>query len=153
MPRAVRLLLQGVRELSVDKLRIGFVGCGYMGQVAHLPNFLAADECEVVALAELRPGLRELVAEKHGIPRTVASHAELAEAEDIDAVVAITPEDLNERIACDLLSAGKPVMTEKPMALSVEAARRMVEAGRVGDAQLMVAYMKRYDDGVREACA
>ncbi len=151
MPRAARLLLQGVRELSADKVRIGFVGCGYMGQVAHLPNFLAADDCEVVALAELRPRLRELVAQRYAIPRTVASHAELAQAEDIDAVVAIAPEDLNERIACDLLGAGKPVMIEKPMAPSLAAARRMVEAGRAGDAHLMVGYMKRYDDGVREA--
>ncbi len=137
--------------MSAEKLRIGFVGCGFMGQLVHLANFAAQEDCEVVALAELRPRLRELVAQKYGIPRTVATHAELAEADDIDAVVSITPEDLNERITCDLLHAGKPVMTEKPMALSVEAARRMVEAGREGQAQLMVGFMKRYDDGVREA--
>ena len=136
--------------MSAEKLRIGFVGCGFMGQLVHLANFTAQEDCEVVALAELRPHLRELVAEEYRIPRTVESHAELADADDIDAVVSITAEDLNEHIACDLLRAGKPVMTEKPMAPSVEAARRMVEAAREGQAQLMIGYMKRYDDGVRE---
>jgi predicted dehydrogenase len=105
----------------------------------------------VMALAELRPRLRELVGAKYAIPRRVESHLELAAADDIDAVVAIAPEDLNERIVCDLLKAGKPVMTEKPMAPSVEAAQRMVAAGRETETHLMVGYMKRYDDGVREA--
>jgi len=131
-------------------VRLGFVGCGYMGQLAHLPNFLALEGCEVVALAEARPRLRELVAQRHGIERTVDSHLALAEAEDIDAVVAIAPERLNERIVCDLLAAGKSVMTEKPMTVSVDSAQRMVDAA-AGGALHMVGYMKRCDDGVRLA--
>ena len=131
-------------------VRLGFVGCGYMGQLAHLVNFVALDGCEVMTLAEARPQLRELVAHKHHIERTVDSHLALAEADDIDAVVAITHESLNERIVCDLLAAGKSVMTEKPMTTSVESARRMVDAA-VGGAMHMVGYMKRCDDGVRLA--
>ncbi|HUS81367.1 MAG TPA: Gfo/Idh/MocA family oxidoreductase [Armatimonadota bacterium] len=136
--------------MSQRTVRLGFVGCGYMGQLAHLHNFLALGGCEVVALAEARPRLRELVAQRHGIPRAVASHGELAAADDLDAVVSITPETLNERIVSDLLAAGKPVMTEKPMTTSVEAGERMLAAA-TGGAFLMVGYMKRYDDGVREA--
>ncbi len=136
--------------MSDRPVRLGFVGCGYMGQLAHLANFAALDGCEVVALAEARPRLRELVAARHGIERTVNSHMALAEADDIDAVVAITHESLNERIVCDLLAAGKPVMTEKPMTVSVASARRMLDSAADG-AFHMVGYMKRYDDGVREA--
>ncbi|MCD6360932.1 MAG: Gfo/Idh/MocA family oxidoreductase [Armatimonadetes bacterium] len=136
--------------MSDRPVRLGFVGCGYMGQMAHLPNFLALEGCEVAVLAEARPRLRELVAQRHGIPRTVDSHLALAEADDIDAVVAIVPEALNERIVRDLLAAGKSVMTEKPMTTGVESARRMVGSA-TGDTVHMVGYMKRYDDGVRAA--
>jgi predicted dehydrogenase len=41
----------------MNKTRIGFVGTGLMGQCAHLWNYIAIEECEVVALAELRPEL------------------------------------------------------------------------------------------------
>lgn len=136
--------------MSVGSVRLGFVGCGYMGQVAHLPNFLALAGCEVVVLAEARPRLRELVARRYGIARTADSHLALAESKDLDAVVAIMPEGLHERVVSDLLSAGKWVMTEKPMTVSVEAAQRMLAAAADG-AHHMVGYMKRYDDGVRLA--
>lgn len=33
----------------MDKVRIGLVGCGMMGQLAHLPNFLSSPKCQVVA--------------------------------------------------------------------------------------------------------
>jgi len=38
----------------MNKVKIGFVGCGFMGQLAHLPNFIESEKCEVVALAEKR---------------------------------------------------------------------------------------------------
>jgi len=51
-----------------DKVRIGFVGVGGMGQCAHLKNYATIDECEVVALAELRPGLAQRVTGRYGEP-------------------------------------------------------------------------------------
>ncbi len=132
-------------------VKLGFVGCGFMGQLAHLPNFLAVPECQVVALAEKRPKLARLVAEKHHIPKVYESHSELAAGDEVQAVAAILPEGLNDQVACDLLRAGKHVFLEKPMARSVEAARRMVAAAEAGGALLMIGYMKRYDPGVEKA--
>ena len=130
---------------------IGFVGCGTMGQLAHLANFATLDGCRVVALAERRPKLRELVAAKHGIERTYDTHADLLLAPDIEAVVSITSHSLNDQIVPDLLRAGKHVMTEKPMANSLAGAQKIVEAAEDGGAKTMVGYMKRYDAGVQMA--
>ena len=44
----------------MKRIRIGFVGVGGMGQVAHLKNYATIEGCEVVALAELRPQTAEL---------------------------------------------------------------------------------------------
>jgi predicted dehydrogenase len=67
--------------------------------------------------------------------------------EDIDAVVAITRDELHAPIAIDLLRSGKHVFIEKPIATNAEDARQMVHAAERAGKKLMVAYMKRYDDG------
>ncbi|MCD6392076.1 MAG: hypothetical protein J7M40_01070, partial [Planctomycetes bacterium] len=53
--------------LMVSKIRIGFVGVGQMGQMAHLANYVTIEACQIVALAEVRPGLGKRVAERYGI--------------------------------------------------------------------------------------
>jgi predicted dehydrogenase len=132
-------------------IRVGFVGAGFMGQGVDLPNFLARERCEVIALAEARPRLREAVAQRHQIPRTYASHRELAADPDVQAVAAITSEQLHREIVPDLLAAGKHVYIEKPIASRLEDAQAMVEQARRSGVILMVGYMKRYDPGVRWA--
>ena len=83
------------------------VGCGMMGQFAHLRNYLSIPECEVVALAELRPRLRQLAAERYGIARTYVSHRELLEDPDVEAVCAVLPAHLTGPVGIDVLAAGK----------------------------------------------
>lgn len=133
------------------KLRIAFLGCGFMGQRVHLPNFLKLENCEVVALCEVREKLGKAVASRYNIPRYCKSHEELMEQKDIDAVIVATRDELHAPIAIDLLNSGKHVFVEKPIATNVEDARQMVYAAERAHKMLMVAYMKRYDDGVIKA--
>ncbi|MFQ6096946.1 MAG: Gfo/Idh/MocA family protein, partial [Armatimonadota bacterium] len=123
-------------------MRVGFVGAGFMGQVAHIRNYVGLSGCEIVALAERRRLLREQVAGRYDIPRTYESHEQLAADEDVEGVVAVLPHALNDQVACDLLEAGKHVLTEKPMASSLAAASRMVEAADAAGKRLMIGYMK-----------
>ncbi len=133
------------------KVKIGFVGAGFMSQMAHLPSFMESEGCEVVALAELRPQLREKVADKFRIPKRYTSHRELAEDEEIEAVVALFHYLLNAEVASFLLERGKDVMVEKPMAFTTDQAEQMVEASRRTGRLLMIGFMKRYDPGVQLA--
>jgi len=132
-------------------VKIGFVGAGFMSQMAHLPSFTEINDCEVVAIAELRPKLREKVADKYRIPKRYSSHKELAEDEEVQAVVALLPYLLNPDIAIYLLEKGKDVMVEKPMAFNSQQAKAMVEASKKEERILMIGYMKRYDPGVQLA--
>ena len=134
-----------------EKVKIGFVGAGFMSQMAHLPSFTEINDCEVVAIAELRPKLREKVADKYRIPKRYSSHKELAEDEEVQAVVALLPYLLNPDIAIYLLEKGKDVMVEKPMAFNSQQAKAMVEASKKEERILMIGYMKRYDPGVQLA--
>ena len=129
------------------KVRMGYVGCGFMAQKVHLPNILSIDECELMALAEVRPKIGALIQQRLRIPRLYASHLELAKDKDIQAVGVSGHFSAQGEIAIDLLMAGKDVFMEKPMAISVAQAERILAAERASGKRVMVAYMKRYDAG------
>lgn len=137
--------------MSDRVVKVGFVGAGFMGQVAHLVNYIQSPRCEVVAIAEAREALGRAVAERYHIPKVYRNHRELAEDPDVEAVVAILPYTLNAPVAIDLLDAGKHVFIEKPMTTSLALAEKMhaaaVRAGKI----LQIGYMKRYDLGVEMA--
>ena len=134
-----------------ERVRIGFVGAGFMGQLVHLPNFTEMAGCEVVALAERRPKLARLVADRFGIQRVCESHEDLCADPAIDAIVQITYDDAHAPVSLDALKAGKHVFGEKPMATNLSDALRMVEAAEQSGRQLMIGYMKRFDTGVEMA--
>lgn len=128
-------------------VRLGYVGCGFIAQHIHLPNFAALADCELVALAELRPNLGRKVADHYGIPNLVGSHQELIDNPDIDAVAVSADYVVQGEIAADLLAAGKHVFMEKPMAVSIRQAETILAAADKGGGRLMIGYMKRYDPG------
>ena len=128
-------------------VRFGYVGCGFVAQGVHLPNFARLPGVELVALAEIRPQLGEKVQRRWGFRRRYESHRQLAEDPEVEAVGVSAEFSEQGEIAKDLLRAGKQVFMEKPMAISVAQAEAILEAGRAGGGRLMVAYMKRYDPG------
>ena len=132
---------------SSRPVRFAYVGCGFVGQTIHIPNFASLPDCQFLALAEVRPELGREVAARYGIPKVYRSHEEIAADPDIEAVGVSGPYALQGKIAEDLLRAGKHVFMEKPMAVAVKRAESMIEASRAGGARLMVGYMKRYDSG------
>lgn len=137
--------------MTAQRVRIGFVGVGGMGQCAHLKNYAAVPECAVVALAELRPKLREAVARKYGVPRTYASGEEMIAKEKLDGIVAAQMFDRHGSIIPPLYRAGVPVFTEKPLAVSVEIGEKMVAALKAGGSWHMVGYHKHSDPATMHA--
>ena len=138
------------------KLRIGFVGVGGMGQMAHLSNYsvlAALGECELAALAEPRTELANMVAHRYGVPSVYRDHTELLEAGNVDAIVAPQPYRRHSIIVPDILRAGIPVFTEKPLTLSVEAGETLVKMGEDLQVLHMVGYHKRSDPASQYAKA
>lgn len=127
--------------------RLGYVGCGFMAQKVHLPNFASLDSCRLVALAEVRSDLRREVGARFGVEKLYSTHLELADDPEIEAVAVSADYSIQGQIACDLLRRGKNVFMEKPMATTIERAQQILDAEREGQARLMVGYMKRYDAG------
>ena len=94
------------------KVRLGFIGAGYMGQNAHIANYAKIDDCELVALAEGRPDTARAVADRYGIESVYPSHHELLADADVDGVVGVMGFHVLRWMVEDVLNAGEPITTE-----------------------------------------
>jgi predicted dehydrogenase len=128
-------------------IRLGYVGCGFMAQRVHLPNFSTLPQCALLAIAERRSQLARAVTNRFAVEKVYSSHLELAADVEIDAVAVSANYAQQGEIAVDLLKAGKHVFMEKPMAVSVSQGEKILNAAKEGNARLMIAFMKRFDPG------
>ena len=129
----------------MDKVRIGFVGVGTMGQMAHLSNYVTLDDCEVVAIAELRKETAALVARRYGVERLYRDHREMLQAESLDGIVASQNFSVHAILLPELYEGVKHLFTEKPLAVSPDVGRQLAQAAARAGCVHMVGYHKRSD--------
>ncbi len=129
-----------------DRIRIVAIGAGKQAQCAHLPHYSILPGCELVAVVDRDPELAERVAQRFGVPAWYSTHQEALEKAQPDAfLVTLPPIPSAERLVCELLHTGVPVMMEKPLAGSPTAARRICEEVRKTGTLLRVGFHKRSD--------
>ena len=129
----------------MGRIRIGFIGVGTMGQCAHLQHYATLPECEVIALAEPRPLLARAVALRYGVPRVYASHLEMLQDKDVEALVVAQPFQRHGKLIPDLYRANLPIFTEKPLAAWPITGHHMLDALARSTAKHFVGYHKRSD--------
>lgn len=127
-----------------DRLRVGVVGCGVIAQVMHL-HYLSElnDRFEISALCDVSEPVVKACAARYGVKIVYTSWEDLV-AERLDVVMVLTSGS-HAPIAVAAAEAGSHVFVEKPMCLSLEEGRHMLEAARASGIRLMVGTMKRYD--------
>ena len=130
-------------------IKLGFIGAGYMGQIAHIANYARLDGVELVALAEGRPQLARKVADHYGIREVYADHRELLRNADVDAVIAIMGFNLHHAVVPDILNAGKHLLTEKAICIRPETGQAMADLATQKGLIYQIGYMKRCDAGSR----
>src|SRR5229473_2084256 len=106
-------------------LRWGVIGASSIAS-EHMIGAIRANGGEVVAVLSSDASRGQSYAETHGIPRSTTDLAALVEAPDIDAVYISTTNELHRDQVFAAAAAGKHVMCEKPLALSLKDARAMV---------------------------
>ena len=127
------------------KVRLGFVGVGNMGQCAHLKNYVLVPDCEVAAIAELRPLLAQKVAARYGIEHIYPEASDMLAHEELDGIVAPQPFTRHGVVLPELYKKGLPVLTEKPLSSSIEVGEKLLAALNAGGSWHMVGYHKRSD--------
>lgn len=128
-------------EASDGEIRLGIVGLGNWG--SRLARTVArVDGARLATCYARTPERRSAFAEEHGCLAVDSFDTFLAD-ETIDGVLVATPHTTHADIVTAIASAGKNIMVEKPLALTVKDARRCVDAARDAGALLQVAHYRR----------
>jgi phthalate 4,5-cis-dihydrodiol dehydrogenase len=137
--------------MSERRVRLGVAGLGRAFTIM-LPTFVGDARVALVAAADPRAEARQSFAAQFG-GRTYASVAEMAADPDVDAVYVATPHQLHAEHACAAAAAGKHVLVEKPMALTLADCSAMIEAARAAGVHLIVGHSHSFDAPIRRAHA
>ena len=119
------------------------IGCGDVAEVKSGPALQKAEGSALVAVMRRDKARADDYARRHGVPRVHATAGELIADPDVDAVYIATPPSSHCDLALKVAAAGKPCLVEKPMAIDHAESLRMVEAFRVAQRPLWVAYYRR----------
>jgi predicted dehydrogenase len=133
-----------VREESKMKVRMGFVGPGYIGKV-HGRAASRHEDVEMSAVVGRSSTAMDQFVTDYGTMRRYDSVEDMLAEHSVDAVVIATPNYLHAPQTIAALEAGIHVMVEKPMAINTAEAEAMAEASRRSGALLMVAHCWRFD--------
>lgn len=131
------------------KLGYAIVGLGKLALGEVLPAFGLTKRCRPAALVSGDLDKARAIADNYGVPREscyrYADFEQIADNPDIDIVYVITPNSLHEEWVVKAAEAGKHVLCEKPMATTVEACQRMIDACEKANRKLMIAYRVHYE--------
>jgi predicted dehydrogenase len=127
----------------MDTLRIGVLGVGGRGTLAAYAH--SEELCaKIVAGADPSPEARAQFEGRYGSGITVSDYRELLDRADVDAVFVCSPDPYHEEQAVAALEAGKAVYLEKPIAVTIEGADRVLETARRTGSKLYLGHNMRY---------
>ena len=132
-----------------DALRVGIIGCGGIAG-SHLHSIRELDCIEVVATTDTLPERAREYAEKNGAKNWYDSNEKLLADPEVQAVHVCLPHDVHHSVCIEAANAGKHIIVEKPLALSVAEAEEMIAVAEANDVQLMVAHVLRFHSTNRE---
>ena len=140
--------IQQVRE----KLKMGIIGCGRIASTAHLPAIAESREIlELIAVVDSVEERARSAHEKYGSRRYYVNVEEALADREIEAFLICLPHHLHGGATIGALNHGKHVLVEKPLALTVEEADRMINAAEMNKRNLMVGQNRRFFKASLEA--
>jgi predicted dehydrogenase len=122
-------------------LRIAVAGAGMIGK-RHIEEVDASSAALLAAVVDPGPAGPQL-ADAHGVP-LYPSLTELFAEDKPDGVILATPNQMHAEGGLECVSAGVPVIVEKPLSDSVDTARRLVEAGEAAGVPVLTGHHRNY---------
>lgn len=131
------------------RIRIGIIGSGSIAG-GHIQAYKQMEDVEIVGAADIVPGRAEQFLAAAGIAGAQAfdDHRRLLEL-DLDGVSICTPNVSHHQTTVDALRAGKNVLLEKPMSVTLEEAVDMVQVSSETERMLTIGFQPRYDPNMK----
>ena len=135
-------------------IRVGIVGCGEVTQIIHLPALIELrDLFAVTALCDVSPSVLASVGAPFAGIHLFADYRQLVEDPAVDVVLVCNPDAYHADVVISAVRAGKHVLLEKPIAVTLADADAMIAAESRSNAMVQVGYMRRYAPAFVEAVA
>ena len=123
-------------------LNIGILGCGKIAQVRHIPEYIANKDARLAAFFDTDTQRTAEIAAKYG-GKACASAKELLADSTIDAVSVCVANHAHAELAIEALRAGKHVLCEKPMAVTLAECESMLEEAEKAGKRLLIGQNQR----------
>lgn len=131
-----------------QRIRIGVLGCGPIAQAAHFEACKRARNADLYAICDLAEDLRTEMAARHHPQRVFATYDEMLADPGVDAVIIAIADQFHVAAALQAIAAGKHVLVEKPMGVSVEECEQLSASADDSGLTVQVGTMKRFDPGI-----
>src|SRR5688572_12941890 len=128
----------------MGSLKWGLIGCGDIAQKRVAPALRNLPNCQLRAITRFQAGLAQSFANEFGARRWYRSCNELLADKEIEAVYIATPVHLHAVQTITAAEAGKHVLCEKPMAMSVKECDEMIAACQANNVKLGIAYYRHF---------
>jgi len=131
------------------KLGIALVGLGNYSKNKLAPALQVTERCRLAGIVTGTPAKAEEWSKQYGIPGeniyNYNTFDQIQDNEDIDIVYVVLPNGMHAEYTIRAAQAGKHVICEKPMAISVEECRQMIEACEQAGVKMQIGYRCQYD--------
>ncbi len=135
----------------MQKLKVGVLGCGPISQAAHFESANKARNVELYAICDIADDLRNRMMATHAPHLSFANYDDMLADRELDAVVIATSDAFHVQASIAALKAGKHVLCEKPLGVSIEEVEELKLAVNMSGKLLQVGNMKRFDAGLQSA--
>jgi len=130
-----------------SRLNVGAIGLGRLGRVYAQDLAQRVPNARLVAVADQKAELAEQFAKELDVPKWYQSHQDLLADPDVEAVAVVTSTSTHKEVVLDAVRNGKAVFCEKPIAMSLEEAREMLETVAAAGVFFQPGFQRRFDAG------
>ena len=134
--------------MSERALRVGVLGCGQIAQAAHFEAVRKSRNADLFAICDLATDLVEKMEAIHAPRKAFTDYAAMLADPELDAVIVAIADQFHVSMARQALAAGKHVLVEKPLGVTVEECVSLRNEAEASGLVVQVGTMKRFDPGI-----
>ena len=133
------------------RLRVAIIGCGSIAN-SHCGSYLRQPDADIVALCDLVPERTREFAAKHGLQNVAfyTDYKEMLAKENLDCVSVCTYNSQHAPCTIAALDAGVNVIVEKPLCVTMDEAKAMMEAEKRSGKVLSIGFQPRFNDNMKK---
>lgn len=130
--------------MTDSMLRVGMIGCGGVSAL-HAGAWAKLEGAKVVCCADVDEAKAKDFATKNKVPRYVTDYKELLKSKEVDLVDVCVPTFAHAEAVVAAAHNGKHALCEKPIAMTIKDADRMIRATSEAGVKFMIAFPRRFD--------